>query len=361
MTRTHLILLLSFALLLSCQLLPAAPASAGAVAAILASVKTAEPATVKAAEDSLVALGATAMPALRTAVTARQTAMAGTDPRQAPGEWRRLQLELDAADSAAVRLAWGSDPRATIEKFLEKIPAPVEQSYFRQVRPVRIADGAVARWFPEHLFFVLRIPSYPVARPVPADLRPMNLFVLAKDGSLEHLTEAVALQKLLPPLLEAARAREPKRLQSAEAKKDFTRAWLRITQEFSQDGMYRFSTPEDLLQVVAEKDAWKATGKSVVDPAGGNSGEVSVTLRFDAGGKLVQVLENHAVRPGVRPICQATKLLDADPIVRAMAEQDIVVMGRAAAGYLAEQHARATPETRAVIERLWRRIVEEGR
>jgi hypothetical protein len=38
-------------------------------------------------------------------------------------------------------------------------------------------------------------------------------------------------------------------------------------------------------------------------------------------GTLVNVLEKSALRPGVRPICQATKLLDRDPIVRRMANR----------------------------------------
>ena len=66
------------------------------------------------------------------------------------------------------------------------------------------------------------------------------------------------------------------------------------------------------------------------------------------------------MHPGVRPICQATKLLDADPLVRRMAEQDILVMGQSAKEYLDEQRANAKPELKAAIDRIWKRIVDEG-
>lgn len=69
----------------------------------------------------------------------------------------------------------------------------------------------------------------------------------------------------------------------------------------------------------------------------------------------------NAIQKGVRPICQATKLLDPDPVVRGMAEQAILVMGKAAEGYLTEQRTRASPELRQAIDRIWQRILAEGR
>jgi hypothetical protein len=60
-------------------------------------------------------------------------------------------------------------------------------------------------------------------------------------------------------------------------------------------------------------------------------------------------------------ICQATKLLDPDPIVRRMAEQDLLVIGKPATEYLDEQRARATPALREAIDRIWPRILIEDR
>src|SRR6184192_2360441 len=67
-----------------------------------------------------------------------------------------------------------------------------------------------------------------------------------------------------------------------------------------------------------------------------------------------------AIRPGPRPICQATKLLDPDPLVRRICEQDLLIMGLSARDYLMEQRARATPELRAALDRLWEKIQKNG-
>jgi hypothetical protein len=64
---------------------------------------------------------------------------------------------------------------------------------------------------------------------------------------------------------------------------------------------------------------------------------------------------------GIRPRCQATLLLHADPLVRAIAEQDLLVLGRYARGYLLEQRANASEELRREIDRIWRQIEVEGR
>jgi hypothetical protein len=78
----------------------------------------------------------------------------------------------------------------------------------------------------------------------------------------------------------------------------------------------------------------------------GGKGHVRATLDFDSNGDLKDVSEVRRVRPGVRPICQATKLLDPDPLVRRMAEQDILVMGTAAKGTWTSSGPRPTPSCR---------------
>ena len=76
---------------------------------------------------------------------------------------------------------------------------------------------------------------------------------------------------------------------------------------------------------------------------------------------LVNVSQTAHLKAGLRPICQATKLLDADPIVRRMAEQDLLILGRTAQEYLAVQRAKASPELQQAIDQIWQRIVDEGR
>ena len=84
-------------------------------------------------------------------------------------------------------------------------------------------------------------------------------------------------------------------------------------------------------------------------------------MTLGTSGCLVSILERSAIRPGVRPICQATKLLDRDPIVRRMAEQDLLVMGRAAKPYLDQVRATARPKLQQAIDRIWQRVLTEGR
>jgi len=177
------------------------------------------------------------------------------------------------------------------------------------------------------------------------------VFVVHPDGKIEHLTDIKELEKFFRANLLAAK--------NEGAAKDAAKTWLKLTETFKQDGFFKFDIPEK--EVKAEDDGKRVSGKSVVQPTGGNKGEIAVTLTFDDSGKLAKVEERSKVLAGIRPRCQATKLLDADPIVRAMAEQDILVMGRAAKEYLDEQRAKASPELRKAIDHIWRRIVDEGR
>jgi hypothetical protein len=85
-------------------------------------------------------------------------------------------------------------------------------------------------------------------------------------------------------------------------------------------------------------------------------------MKFDPwGGGLTELDEIRQIKTGIRPICQATKLLDPDPLVRRMAEQDLRVIGRKAKGYLDAQRAKARPELQKAIDRIWQRIVAEDR
>jgi hypothetical protein len=142
------------------------------------------------------------------------------------------------------------------------------------------------------------------------------------------------------------------------AAKDAVAAWLRLTQELKQDGFYRFATLKDSLAVAEEKGERKASGKFEVKQGG--RGELTAALTFSDKGALVKAAEDNKIMEGVRPICQATKLLDPDPVVRRMAEKDVLVMGRAAKDYLDEQRAKAPPELRKAIDRVWQRILDEG-
>ena len=87
-------------------------------------------------------------------------------------------------------------------------------------------------------------------------------------------------------------------------------------------------------------------------------------------GELIELTAGEANRKSTRRVVREPfparrriqpKLLDPDPIVRRMAEQDILVMGRAARDYLMDQRANAPPLLQDAIDRIWRRILQDQR
>src|SRR5262249_33962463 len=130
---------------------------------------------------------------------------------------------------------------------------------------------------------------------------------------------------------------------------------------FVQDGYYKFKFNRDLTAVKAsDKGDEVVSGTTEVVPEMGNKGQLSAELWFKEG-KLDKVVEKNEVVRGIRPKCQATRLLDADPAIRAICQQDILVMARAAYEYLMEVRATAGPELRQAIDRLWQQILAEKR
>ena len=219
---------------------------------------------------------------------------------------------------------------------------------------IPLSDEALGRTFAGHRFYVLRFRQYPVAVPPPDPLKANNLFVVKPDGSVGHLPDVATLEAFF-------RATLPPGTTEAQAM-DSARAWLRVAQEFRQDGFLHFSIPDESVKVVSMPSGGReVTAKAVVIPRGGNQGEIVASLTFDGRGKVVTVSESANIKRGIRPICQATKLLDPDPVVRRMAEDAILVMGKAAKEYLNEQRARARPALRKAIDRIWQRIQIEDR
>lgn len=206
---------------------------------------------------------------------------------------------------------------------------------------------AVKQVFPGHRLVVVRFRQFPVARIAPEGLNASNVFAVAKDGKLEHLKDVKALEKFF-------RTNHPAVKNEKDAK-SILAAWLTLTPEFHQDGMYKF---EIIEKEFTTEGSSQASGRVVV-MQGGN-GELRAELAFDKEGKLARAAEKAAIRPGPRPICQATKLLDADPVVRRMAEQDLLIMGLSAREYLMDQRERANPALRDAIDRVWNRIQVNG-
>lgn len=248
-------------------------------------------------------------------------------------------------------VALADDPKPPTD---EEVSAAKERvaDYLKGIKGAEVArvtaltgDG-IAATFPDHVLFAVLFPQYPVARVAPEPLKSSNVVAVPrkKDGKPVPVTDVKDLEKFFK---DGARA-----VKTDAEIEEATKAWLRAAAELNQDGFYKFTVKTDPNA--------KGSGSAAVDPQGGNKGEVKAALTFKDG-KLASAETKANLTPGVRPICQATKLLDPDPIVRGMAEQSIRVMGSAAKPYLDEQRAKASAEVRAAIDRVWAKIVAEGR
>lgn len=209
-----------------------------------------------------------------------------------------------------------------------------------------ITDEAVGKALPGYSCFALVFRQFPVAMEAPAPLKSGNVLAV-KGDKVTALSDAATLEKFFTDNLAAVK-------DEATAKAAAT-AWVRLSQELHQDGIFKFSVPEKGVT----GDTGTASAKAEVEKKGGDSGEIAVTLTFKDG-KLTKAEEKANLKAGVRPRCQATRLLDKDPVIREIMEKDILVMGRACKWYLDEQRAKASPELKREIDRVWQRIVDEG-
>jgi len=218
----------------------------------------------------------------------------------------------------------------------------------RGARISAVTDATIGKTMPEYVFITVLFPQYPVGRLPPEGFSAANLLAVDRDGKVTILKESKALEKFFRSHLRP--------MKDEEKLKDTARAFVQLAQNLHQDGFYQFALMDDATKVGGEEGA--RTASATVAVMRGGSGTLTGRLTFDADGKLKEASEEAKLRPGPRPICQATKLLDADPIVRRMAEQDLLCMGMAAKSYLDEQRAKASPQLRRAIDCIWQRILE---
>jgi hypothetical protein len=156
-----------------------------------------------------------------------------------------------------------------------------------------IDDDSIRKGLPSKLFYVLQYRQYPVAQALPEPLTFNNLLAVAADGKVELLSDISALETLFRSSLAPVK----ERADAARALK----AWLRLTQEFNQDGSFEFSIPDNSVEIRVDRDGIRAFGRELVVPASGNRGEIKVQMIFDPAGKLAKVIENAQIIPGRRP------------------------------------------------------------
>jgi hypothetical protein len=211
----------------------------------------------------------------------------------------------------------------------------------------QLEDGdAVAKALPGHAFYSVLFRQFPVGRMPPKGLKVSNIFAVDAKANVTVITTAKELEKFLSASTPAA--------SSEMARKEAARAAVRLGQELKQDGFFKFKLEDDSTKATSTS----ASAKAAV--AMGGSGSYAVTLTFDKSGKVTKLEEDASIRQGPRPICHATKLLDPDPVVRGMAEQGIMCMGKACIPYLLEQREKAAPPLKKAIEGMWLRVVSQG-
>jgi hypothetical protein len=240
-----------------------------------------------------------------------------------------------------------------IQKAQQQVTEALNAVKGNYARVLPITDDAVLQTFPKHLYFSVLFPQFPVGRPAPPGHSSSNVYVVARsgEGKPQFFSDAARLEAFFKSTLAPVR--------DDNQAKEGARAWVQLAAVFANDGFYKFVLMDEATRVVKEGTGREASAKLVV-MAGGN-GDIVGRLQINADGKLDRATVTANLKPGPRPICQATKLLDADPIVRKMAEQDLLIMGRAAKYYLDEQRAGATPELQRAIDRIWQRILAEER
>lgn len=280
----------------------------------------------------------------------------GTVVDMSPREERVKAFAQHRANAlkAAIRvLEIGFDPVRVAEDFIQRNAAGGPGPRAGRFKPQVVEDASLDELLPKFVVCQVLVRQHPVAFAPPAPLGSHNLFFVARaDRSVSHLTTMQQLEAFfvanLPPIGQL------------DPSKKAVRAWLTLAQHMATDGMYQFTIPDGRLDGFAREggDGRVATGVAQVEATGGNSGQIKATLHFDREGKLTKIEQDVQLKAGLRPICQATKLLDPDPIVRRMAQQDLLVMGSAARDYLREQHAKASPQLRLAIEAVWQAILQ---
>lgn len=299
---------------------------------ILNSVSLQEPTTLQAAEELLVKMGRTKVPELLSANKGL------------------TEVQQSVLASAVLRLVWGNAPRDILDRYFAEIGEP------KNAKTELLGTPALLSRFLKRAFYSVHFREWPVAARPSEPFAQRNIVSLTQNGECVLFTDVSKLSQHFGTWLGPTKESEIK--SAAEA-------WLRISQVFSQDGYFVFRIEPKGILVRKEGTDLIVTGKATVEPRAGDTGNIAATMRFQSNraGEFVLkgIKEHRTVQPGVRPICQARKLLDADPVVRKMAERDLLIMGMAAKDYLFEVRAQATPALRAAIDRIWQRILRGER
>jgi hypothetical protein len=257
---------------------------------------------------------------------------------------------LILALGAAVAQAGEKKTDDTLTKAKTAVEKQITEWKGQGAKIAAIDEKVLREVFPKHRFVAAHYAIWPIAVPTPDPLKAQNVFAVADDGKVTHLADDRKLEEFFKSHLKS------------DANQDkTTRSYLRLRMEYVQDGYYKFKFPEKTKIEAEGSSVMVVSATAEVVPEMGNMGSFKAIVRFGRDDNFAGVTEENKVVRGMRPRCQATLLLHPEKLVREIAEQDLLVMGRNARGYLMEQRAKASDELRREIDRVWRQIEIEGR
>jgi len=272
---------------------------------------------------------------------------------------QELQKELTGKSDQALLgeailcLKWRINPNKLISQWIDKnVKGFGGRKFTLRRSPQRITDGAVQTVLGKnYVLCQLRFMQYPVARMSPPPLGANNIFAIHKKlKTVTHISKIASLEKFF--LANAAPAGDQAALKTT------AQAWLGLSTILVTDGFYRLAVDAAGITVTKGK-GWEVVAKAMVQRGG--RGFVQAKLSFDAKRKLLTIAQEKKLVGGPRPICQSTKLLDSDPIVRGMARQSLRTMGVMAREYLADQRKKVSPELQQAIDNIWQQILLDQR
>jgi hypothetical protein len=179
--------------------------------------------------------------------------------------------------------ALDSTPQELVEQYLNDLGAT---SY----TITAINDDYVARSFPDMAWFGVYFPQYPLSIEPPEGLASSNLFFVL-DNQVYYLKGSGDLDGLFMDLLLP--------VQDEDGALDAGRSWLRLSQEFSQDGYFTFDAPKVEL-IPAPTIGLMVRGYVAV--SGGGEGAIDMAMTFDADGQVIDIQEVRSIMPGIRPL-----------------------------------------------------------
>ena len=246
---------------------------------------------------------------------------------------------------------YGVSPQKKVISYLKQFRSQFPS--LSRSRLMLLKNKQLQEQFPESIVYVLRFMQWPVAVPVPQGLSSNTILVINKEGKISKILDEEDLKKFFNTNLKPCTTEKDSNIVLS--------TWLCMAKEFAQDGMYQFEQIDNKsFKTTKSASGITASGSIKIIPRGGNEGEISSVLNFDKDGKIDTVKISRKMQPGIRPICQSRKLLDKDPVVRRMAEQDLLVMGKMCKNYLFEQRELVSPELQKAIDDIWSRILKRN-